>query len=159
MDDGMQKAQILAALIAELDNELRRFQGANKEAAASATDSEFRAESQWDTGGLEASYLARGYARQFAQLSEQAKRLRALAPTDFTGKPIGTGALVECDLDGFTSLIFLLPCAGGLDLTVNDHAVTTVTPDSPLGTALMGKRKGDAYTLPSGMTGKILRVG
>lgn len=154
----MHKLEILEAILAELESELRRFQGANKEAAASATDSEFKAESQWDTGGLEASYLARGYARQFAQMSEQARRLRAFSPADFSGKAIGTGALVECDLDGVTSHIFLLPCAGGLDLMVDDHEVTTVTPDSPLGAALMGKRKGDAYTLPSGLTGRIRQV-
>jgi transcription elongation GreA/GreB family factor len=41
---------------------------------------------------------------------------------------------------------------------VDDHEVTTVTPDSPLGAALMDKRKGDAYTLPSGMTGRIRQV-
>jgi hypothetical protein len=154
----MEKSDILAAILAELDSELRRFQGANKEAAASATDSEFKAESQWDTGGLEASYLARGYAQQFAQMSEQARRLRAFFLADFSGKAIGTGALVECDLDGFTSLIFLLPCAGGLDLVLNEREITTVTPDSPLGKTLMGKRDGDAYSLPSGLTGRILRV-
>ncbi|HKJ91069.1 MAG TPA: hypothetical protein VJ960_08060, partial [Oceanipulchritudo sp.] len=132
--------------------------GANKEAAASATDSEFRAESQWDTGGLEASYLARGYARQYARMSEQANRLRAFTPGEFTGKAIAIGALIECELDGFTSLIFLLPCAGGLDLIVDDNEVTTVTPDSPLGAALIGKRKGQTYQLPSGATGTILRV-
>jgi transcription elongation GreA/GreB family factor len=154
----MHKSDILTAILKELDDELRRFQGANKEASASATDSEFKAESQWDTGGLEASYLARGYAQQFARMSEQAKRLRAFSPPDFSGKAIGTGALVECDLDGFTSMIFLLPCAGGLDLVLDEHEITTVTPDSPLGKTLMGKRQGDAYTLPSGMTGRIRQV-
>jgi transcription elongation GreA/GreB family factor len=154
----MEKSQILEAFLAELNAEFRRLQEANKQASESATDSEFRAESKWDTGGIEASYLARGYAQQFARLTEQANRLRAFSPGDFAGKAIALGALVECDLDGHISLMFLLPCGGGTDLTIEDTEVTIVTPDSPLGTALLNKRKGETYHLPTGATGRIIRV-
>ncbi|MEC7200257.1 MAG: transcription elongation factor GreAB, partial [Verrucomicrobiota bacterium] len=44
---------------------LRRHQQANRQASAGATDEQSRAETKWDTSGLEASYLARGHARQF----------------------------------------------------------------------------------------------
>lgn len=158
MSRRIDKSQILEAFLVELNAEFRRLQEANKQAAESATDSEFRAESKWDTGGIEASYLARGYAKQFARLTEQANRLRVFSPGDFTGKAIGLGALVECDLNGHTSLMFLLPCGGGMDLIIDDTEVTIVTPGSPLGTVLLNKRKGETYHLPTGAAGRIIRV-
>jgi transcription elongation GreA/GreB family factor len=154
----MLKSEILNLLAAELDTEVSRLKGANKAAAASATDSEFRAESKWDTGGLEASYLARGYARQFAQLTEQAQRLRSFQPRALSGKAAGVGALVECELGGFRSFMFLLPFCGGMELQIEDQELTVVTPDSPLGGALLNRRAGDAFKLPSGISCTVIRI-
>lgn len=154
----MEKQDVMAALKAELESELQRQQAANEQASAGATDSESRAESKWDTGGLEASYLARGYARQYAALVEQAEALRGFEPADFSGKAAAVGALIRCDFEGFTSYIFLLHCCGGTDLMVDGEEVTVVTLESPLGATLAGKRDGDSYKLPNGATGKIISI-
>lgn len=154
----MSKSDILKAIIGELEAEIRRIQGANKEASMSATDSEFRAESKWDTGGLEASYLARGYAQQFAQLAKQVNILKAFQLPSFEGKAAGLGALVNCDLDGFECHLFLLPAGGGVELQLDDTEVTVVTLDSPLGRGLINKRESETFRLPSGAVGKVLEV-
>ena len=154
----MDKQAIIRSLQQELRAEIKRMQAANKESSAEATDSESRAESKWDTQGLEASYLARGYAAQFNSMNEQAKLLNDFAPASFTGKPIATGALVHCDFDGYRSWVFLLPCCGGTELEIDEQEVTVVTPESPLGANLSGKLEGESYTLPNGATGTILRV-
>ena len=89
----MNKPMILKALLAELEEELRRLMAANEQASAGATDSEARAETKWDTCGLESSYLARGHAQQFQALVADVENLRAFAAPDFSGRPIGVGRL------------------------------------------------------------------
>jgi len=154
----MDKQLILKSILAELEQDLHRQQSANRKAAENATDEEARAESKWDTQGLESSYLARGYAQQFALLSGQAKTLQGLELASFNTQPIGLGALIECDFGGETSHVFLLPCCGGMDLSVDDADITVVTPESPLGSALLNKRPGQPFAIPGGVSGTVRRV-
>jgi hypothetical protein len=154
----MNKQLVMEALLKELQTELERQRAANQQAASGATDSESRAESKWDTQGLESSYLARGYAQQYAALVEQAESLRGYELPDLMGKPAEVGALVKCDLDGFVSYIFLFHCCGGTELVLDGSEVTVVTLDSPLGAALAGKREGDAYNLPNGAAGSVISI-
>jgi hypothetical protein len=154
----MNKEHVMAALLEEMETEIERQRAANKQASSGATDSESKAESKWDTQGLESSYLARGYAHQFAVLVEQAEALRGFEPADFSGKPAGVGALVKCDIDDITSYIFLLHCCGGTDLTVDGEEVTVVTTESPLGAALSGKAEGGAFALPNGANGTVIGI-
>jgi hypothetical protein len=152
------KKTVIKSLQEELQSEIKRMQAANEQASAGATDSESRAESKWDTQGLEASYLARGYATQFAAMVEQAQILKDFSPDAFHNKPIGIGALVECDFEGYRSWIFLLPCCGGTDLVIGGEEITVITPESALANVLFRKVKGDTYKLPNGASGKIIKV-
>jgi hypothetical protein len=158
VDDIMNKTKILKALIAELEEELRRLLAANEQASAGATDSEARAETKWDTCGLESSYLARGHAEQFKTLAAQVDELRGFTAPDYTGRPIGVGALVEVDMGGIPMLFFLIHCGGGTELEVEGREVTVITPESPVGTAMLGKQPGDSFSFRAGSAGKILSV-
>ncbi|HLS28905.1 MAG TPA: hypothetical protein VK041_09660, partial [Opitutales bacterium] len=66
----MDKNDLLEALIGTLKEELRKSVDASKDAAGYATDDQARAESKWDTQGIEASYLAAGQAGQARQWAE-----------------------------------------------------------------------------------------
>ncbi len=155
----MNKTMILKALLAELEEELRRLLAANEQASAGATDSEARAETKWDTCGLESSYLARGHAEQFKSLAAEVHNLRGFVAPDYTGRSIGVGALVEVDMGGEPMIFFLLHCGGGIDLAVEGREVTVITPESPVGAALLEKRQGDSFSFRVGSSGKILNVG
>jgi hypothetical protein len=154
----MNKTALLRAVITELENDLRRQQAANRQASAGATDGEARAETKWDTCGLESSYLARGHAMQFKALAADLQELRTFMIPVYTGLPIGVGALVETELDKEKMLCFLLPCAGGTELVFEGQHVSVITPASPIGAALMDKKKGDRYSFRAGSSGKILSV-
>ncbi len=154
----MDKATILKALVAELEGELHRLLAANERASAGATDSESKAETKWDTCGLEASYLARGHAEQFKTLAAEVHNLRGFVAPDYAGRPIGVGALVEVEMGGEAMLFFLLHCGGGIDLMVDGREVTVITPESPVGAALLDRRQGDAFSFRAGSSGKILNV-
>lgn len=154
----MDKKKIVKALLAELQEELRRQLAAQTTAAEGATHAEARAETKWDTCGLEQSYLARGHARQFEVLAKQVEALRAFVPPDFTGRPIGVGALAEAETGGERLLFLLMDCGGGIELSVDGREVTVITPASPVGAALAGRREGDSYSFRAGSAGKILHV-
>jgi len=154
----MNKPALLRAVIAEIETDLRRQQAANKQASAGATDGEARAETKWDTCGLESSYLARGHAMQFKALVADLETLRTFMIPVYDGQPIGVGALIETELDKEKMLCFLLPCAGGVELNFEGRAVSVITPESPIGAALMDKKQGGKFSFRAGSSGRILSV-
>jgi hypothetical protein len=63
---------------------------------------------------------------------------------DFTiDDPIAMGALVEADIRGETSMLLLVPAAGGMILDLDGQEITLLTPASELYRSLLGKRSGD----------------
>ncbi len=60
-------------------------------------------------------------------------------------------ALVQLEDDeGASRLVFLGPAAGGLRLTFDGEEIMVITPASPLGRELIGKRCGDQITIKVG---------
>lgn len=155
----MNKSTILQMLLAKMEEELRRQLNANEQAMAGATDSESRAETKWDTCGLEASYLARGHALQFKKLASEVQELRrCTALPDFTGRPVGAGALITVESEGETMRFLLMHYGGGTELELDGCELTVITQESPVGAALLDKKEGDSYSFRDGVVGKILRV-
>ena len=65
------KKALIGKIIEQLTAELELFAKAARASHAEATHEQSKAESKYDTRGLEASYLARGQSRQLAE-TEQA---------------------------------------------------------------------------------------
>jgi hypothetical protein len=154
----MIKTELLHLVRERLRGELCRLRAANKQASSGAVDEESRAESKWDTQGLEASYLARGYARQYEELVTQMELLSDFTPESVVEKAIGLGSLVECEMNGFSNWFFLMPCCGGMEVDHDGTEYTMITPESPIGDALTGKSEGAGFQLPSGARGTVLSV-
>ena len=113
-----------------------------------ATHSESKAEDQYDTRGLEASYLAGAQSRRAMELEEVLALFRNLDLQTFTDQtPIASTALVELENDGKKTLYFMMPKGGGMTVTHAGNSVQVVTPISPLGEALLGRRVGDQIEL------------
>lgn len=141
-----------------LKKRLERQKAANQGAKQTATDSESRAETKWDTSGLEASYLARGYAQQFEETAKQVETLHDFKLPDLSESAVDLGALVLCELDGFQDWMFLLPYCGGMELDIDGVEVTIITPESPLGQQLLIKTSGSTYRTPNGIEGRIIKI-
>lgn len=142
------KASIVQQVVARLDAELRRYAKAAQIARAEATDEQSLAENKYDTRGLEASYLAHGQSRQVVE-TEQAREQYASLPLHVFGpaEPLGVGALVELEHAGERAWYFLGPAAGGAEVECDGREVLVVTPQSPLGRLLIGKRQGEQIQL------------
>ena len=148
------KAQLKAELVAILETTLAGLERAHADARAGATHEEAKPENDKDTRALEQSYLARGQAMRIETLKAGLASLSvmALTPTD-SAKP---GAVVEGeDEDGETLVYFVAPEGGGTKL---HGGVLVVTPASPVGAALIGKRTGDEVELRVGGKVRLLTI-
>lgn len=144
----MDKAKLKAQLLGELGARLERMTDSANQTRRGAIHEESRAENDKDTRSLEASYLARGQAFRVAELSAERSRVEGLNMRDFgADDPIALGAVVDFEReDGLERRILLVPGGGGLILK-GDPEIHTITPETPLGRALLGKRAGDDFTL------------
>ncbi len=144
----MNKKVFLKAIIAQLVSELEVYLRAAQASHAEATHEQSKAESKYDTRGLEASYLAQGQSRQAAEMAAAIQEFETLAPRAFTkGESIDVGALVELEQGKERSLYFIGPRAGGTEVKHDDREVLVITPQSPLGSQLVGKKQGDRLQL------------
>jgi len=138
------KQLIVKKICENLSLEQETAKKAADSAREGATHEDAKAENQYDTRGLEASYLAGAQAERVLHLSDCIGRFRNIILKNFSeGAPIGLTALIRLD-DGETEQVyFLAGDAGGMKLTVNKESIMVITPKSPLGQALMGKKRGD----------------
>ena len=147
--------KILIRLGAELEGYFRAAQLAHDE----ATHEQSKAENKYDTRGLEASYLAHGQSRQAGEIQAAIAAFEIIDARRFgTGDPIGTGALVELGHEKERTVFFIAPKAGGMEVKHEKQMVLVITPQSPMGEQLHGKKQGDLLQFSAGGTLKEYRV-
>jgi len=147
----MKKALLIKRIIAKLAESVENLEKAARASHEEATHESNKAESKYDTRGLEAAYLAGGQARQVRELLEAVEAYENLPVKPFApGDAIDLGALVELESDGVISSFFLGPKGGGVEVQQNGAEITVITPQSPLGQNLMGKKNGDRWTTKLG---------
>jgi len=155
----MNKTRFFNALLETLRAEVKLAFNASKDAAEYATNEESRAESQWDTQGLEASYLAAGQASQARQWAEAIEELQSEREDLLQAKrTVGLGALFHCELAGSPEVFFFAGVAGGQTISIDGMAVTVITLHSALASRVRGLSAGDRFYLPNGSEGQILTV-
>ena len=147
----MNKRAIIKKITAKLTSELEVYFRAAQFSRAEATHESNKPENKYDTRGLEASYLARGQSKQAAELEAAIVEFEKLAARPFAeGEAIGIGALVELETGGDKSFYFLGPRAGGTEVVHDKKEILVITPQSPLGEQLTGKKAGDKLQLKFG---------
>lgn len=134
------KNLLIQKVIAHLQKELTVLLQAAENAHLAAIDEQSIAETQYDTLAIEASYLAEGQSKRGLELRQSIAQFKNLAiKSDYPR--IALGALVHLAQDsGKNYWLFIVPAAAGFRTIVNDQEITFVTPNAPLGNALMGKQ-------------------
>ncbi len=149
--DEIDKALLLESLIESIDGELRAVARSQREAMSAAVHPEARAEHAKDTRATETSYLARGLAKRVSELELALRELRQLELRRFSADDtIGLSALVAVE-DNRESRVWywLVPAGPGQELMASGVTVRTITPQAPLGRALIGRSLGDTVELRS----------
>jgi transcription elongation GreA/GreB family factor len=142
------KLDLLQKLVDVLRAERDTADRLARDTADAANHPEARPENDKDTRKLELSYLAQGQAARARELEATIAALVANPPRAFApDEAIALGALVE--LEATNKLERVLLCSGGGGVSIEDErgAVRVVTPDAPLGRALIGKLAGDELEL------------
>lgn len=154
------KSLIRNAILQELRAELSRQTEAANVARDEAISEESRAENKWDTHSQEAAYLAEGQARLAADIGASIELYETLPlPDAAPGDAIAIGAVVElASVTGESSYYFLGPRAGGMEIEAGGRRLLVLTPQSPLGRQLLGRRAGDTIEVPGRGAKPVQRI-
>jgi hypothetical protein len=149
------KTQLFAAVLASLEAELAAVERVAAMARDEATSEETRSEGKYDTRATEASYLARGQAVRVAELRGLCAWFREREPLPSEeGVALGSVVRVSGPRPGW----LLLAPAGGPAVEVGGVPVRLISPDSPLGRAMLGIEQGEGFEVegPQGIASYVV---
>ncbi|WP_413568997.1 hypothetical protein ACLWBD_16195 [Bdellovibrio sp. HCB117] len=147
----MDKKKLVEAIRTQLENDLSVAKQAALATYEAATHEESKPENEYDTRGLEASYLAGAQAKRISEIEELLVILKHLDVKTFgPNDKINSTALVEVEFNGKHSFFFIVVKGGGVNVQFEGRTVQIVTPSSPLGEALQDLRKGDIAVVENG---------
>ena len=154
------KQQVLEKLVLILTESLHMAQQAAHAARDLATHEQSKAETQYDTVGLEAAFLAEGQAHRVLQISQEVESWKRLSQLCFyEGDEIKPGVLVELLDDDQQHNYFLLgQLSGGTGLAVGDIKVTVISQHAPMGKQLLGKQVGDDVSFTINNTSRYYEI-
>jgi transcription elongation GreA/GreB family factor len=144
----MNKRELLDKLIEKLEAERQILAEAALHTYEAATHEESEPEDQYDTRGLEASYLAGAQAKRVAEVEQTILTYKQIQLRDFKDDAaISATAFIEIEHDGKKTFCFLLPQGGGVTIDHDGRHIQVITPRSPLGEALLGRQAGDVASV------------
>lgn len=142
------KRDLVSRLKEALDREIEVMERAARSAREAATHEESRPENDKDTRAVEAAYLAGAQADRARDLERIKRELSFLPLRAFREEePIAAGALIEVELEDKRCHYFLAPHGGGLRVEIEGVTVQVITPQSPMGRAILGRTAGDVVEL------------
>jgi len=142
----MNKRALLDAFIAKLISDLDVLNQAAVSTYQGAIHADSKAEDQYDTRGLEASYLAGAQAKRVTELEELIKTYKYIDVKDFGPEDkISATALVGIRSNDKLYYFLLMPKGGGLHLQFEGKNIQILTPQSPIGEILLGKKLHDEF--------------
>lgn len=148
----MEKRKVLAKLLEACSEQLKVLHNSALAAHDAATHPDAKPENKYDTRGLEASYLAGAQAKRAVEIQRLITNFRNLTLKVFGPEdPIELTALVELeDGEGKKNHLFLVEEGGGVEVRLEKYTVRTITPESPMGKALLGQFCGDSFEIKIG---------
>jgi transcription elongation GreA/GreB family factor len=144
----MDKSRVVAAVVDKLQSELAVLLAAAKASHEAATGEESRAEDKHDTRATEASYLAGAQLARVGELQQQLLLYKHLDPKPM--RVAAAGALVELESAGRRSFILLMAQGGGISVSFDGKSIQVISPQSPLGDELLGRRQGEEFEVETG---------
>jgi transcription elongation GreA/GreB family factor len=143
--------------------ELSAREQSHRSAVQSATHEEAKPENDKDTRALEQTYFARGEAMRAQELREALAQVQAMSTRPWRPEePVAIGALVTTEesagagREAARVIAWLAPYGGGARL--DGGTVQVVTPKSPFGRALLGRRAGDETELVARGKPRLLTI-
>src|SRR3954468_23329839 len=140
----LDKQAIVKDLREQLAREIATLSASALAAREAATHEEAKPENDKDTRAIEAAYLAGAQAERVRELERVANALEFLALRDFDDNDtVALTAIVALEHEGARTFYFISPVAGGMRARMGDVEVQVITPQSPMGQALVGRTVGE----------------
>lgn len=134
------KERLITMIKADIEKQRQSFESARQ----ASIDAPGRMQSRYDTTGIESAWVADGLARALREKESNLKCLEAFQYTE-TATYAKIGSIVKLlpsdspDHEYF----FILPVLSGCELHENGTTITTISQETPLGRALIGKKVGE----------------
>lgn len=146
----MNKNKLIEEIRKSLEKDLNLLKEAERTTREAATHEESKPENEYDTRGLEASYLAGAQSKRITETEDLLVTFKHIEPRVFKeSDPVSATALIEIEYNNKKGLYFFLPKGGGINITFEGAKVQVITPNSPLGEALLGLKAGDTALVES----------
>lgn len=149
------KFQLISKVLSHLNEELNTLLLAATNAHLAATDEQSIAETQYDTLAIEAGYLAEGQSRRVEELKgaiasfEQLSEVIEKSPNEHN--KVQLGSIVQLLQDQTADqYFFIAPAAAGFRCDIENKHFTVITPQSPMGKALLNRYLDDEVTIKLG---------
>lgn len=158
----MNKNELVQQIIRQLEHDLTIQLNGALAAHEASTHEENIPDNKYETLALEASYLAQGQANRAQEIRRAIgiyKNLKLHTFHDETS--IALTALVSLtDNDNINRTIFIGPAEGGMKIIDQTGGVeiVVITPASPFGKELIGKKTGDSATIGAGTARKEFEI-
>jgi len=133
---------IVNKILENIEKELEVLIIAANNAHLAAIDDQSVAETQYDTLAIEASYLAEGQSRRVQALKNAIATIKSLVLKESVRVIIGSLVQLSAD-ESSKHWFFISPVGAGFRCQVTQQNITVITPQSPMGIALLGKRSLD----------------
>lgn len=131
------KERLITMIKADIEKQLQSFESARQ----ASIDAPGRMQSRYDTTGIESAWVADGLARALREKESNLKCLEAFHWTESnTYVSIGSIVKILSSDSPAPEYFFVIPVLSGCELYENGLTITTLSPETPLGSALMGKK-------------------
>ncbi|KKR91280.1 MAG: Transcription elongation factor, GreA/GreB family protein [Candidatus Woesebacteria bacterium GW2011_GWA1_41_13b] len=139
------KSEIVRLLLLQLDEQISQYQTTLAETRKQVIDAPSASQSHSDTSKIQLSGLALGQEGRLREIEMATISLRNLnlSPRD---RVVAGAVFVILGRDGERKSYFMFPGAQAVSVEVEGEIVTSISAKSPLGTAVLGKKKGDKAT-------------
>ncbi|GAB61726.1 MAG: hypothetical protein DWB56_00640 [Candidatus Jettenia sp.] len=134
------KEQFIRMVKTDIEKQRQSFESARQ----ASIDAPGKMQSRYDTMGIESAWVADGLGRALREKELNLKYLETFQWTEFR-ICVGIGSIVKI-LSSDTpdpEYFFVLPVLSGYELCENDMTITTLSPETPLGKVLLGKKTGE----------------
>lgn len=158
---SMIKDQLIKNTLSVLKDELENAISAAEMAHDGATHEQSKAETQYDTLGLEHAYLAQGQSRRIDELIHSISLLENWKVLDYADDDeVYLGALVTLqeEVSNQSLTVLLAPAGGGVMIRLEEKDYQMITPQTPLGQSLIGLTIDETLSLNNGLRYQIINI-
>jgi hypothetical protein len=159
--EKISKKEILEKVIFLLSESVKKAEKSLNEMNGNINDAPGAMQSHSDTTRFQLTKIVEGMEKAFLEKSEELKVLKQFAKGDVNSikfNDVKIGSLISIKKNNLIENYFIIPAGSGLKLEDSGKNIICVTPLSPLGKILLGRKKGENFTYNIGGRSQTLEI-